>query len=908
MTENDRYVQEGVFQASEPEEFNEKRKKREHYRERLAEKLKDPEFRNIAGFPLGSDEAILDLSDPPFYTACPNPFMREIMTEWQKERNAVRKDLKLPIEKGLEGDARIYHREPFAADVSEGKNHPIYNAHSYHTKVPHKAIMRYILHYTDPGDIVLDGFCGTGMTGVAAQLCGDKHSVEALGYRVNRKGEIFDGNKRISKLGVRKAVLNDLSPAATFIAYNYNTPVDKQEFEREAKRILSEVEKECGWMYATTHSDGRKGRINYTVWSDVLRCPQCGTEMVFWDVAVDRETGKVRKNWSCPGCNSSLSKSPSKVSGALKAERVMDTIYDRAISETIQQARQVPVWINYSVGKERFEKEPNPDDLALIKKIEGMNIPYSFPISRLPKGFNTKQPEVSHGLTHVHHFYTRRNLWVLAGLFKLSDNEALLKYLLTASMINLSLLYRFRINGKGGNVSGTLYIPSTTQENNPFCAIHRKIKILKRAFLNRFSDSIIETRSSSFPNNLHKNIFDYIFIDPPFGGNLMYSELNFLWEAWLGVITNNVKEAIVNKEQQKGLLEYQDLIEDCFKDFHRLLKPGRWMTVEFHNSKNAVWVAIQEALQRAGFIVADVRKLDKEQATFKQVTTTSAVKQDLVISAYKPSTGFERRFTLESGTVNGAWEFIRHHLEQLPMPTLNGGKIEVQGERTPYVLYDRMLAFHLVRGLTIPLSASEFYQGLSQRWLNRDGMVFTAAQTTRYDQMRLAAKSVQQLPLFVTDEQSAIQWLRMELDEEKGSGPQTYGDIQPKFMQQMHEERYEKIPELLVLLKQNFLGEDDGRWFVPDPENMAHLEALREQDLLREFAVYTRGRGRIRIFRGEAIKAGFKKAWEEHRYRDICRVAERLPAAVLQEDAKLKLFYQNALNRAPAEIEQAQLI
>ena len=56
-----------------------------------------------------------------------------------------------------------YHREPFAADVSEGKNHPIYNAHSYHTKVPHRAIMKFILHYTEPGEVIFDGFAGTGM-------------------------------------------------------------------------------------------------------------------------------------------------------------------------------------------------------------------------------------------------------------------------------------------------------------------------------------------------------------------------------------------------------------------------------------------------------------------------------------------------------------------------------------------------------------------------------------------------------------------------------------------------------------------------------------------------------------------------------------------------------------------------
>ncbi len=102
----------------------------------------------------------------------------------------------------------------------------------------------------------------------------------------------------------------------------------------------------------------------------------------------------------------------------------------------------------------------------------------------------------------------------------------------------------------------------------------------------------------------------------------MYSELNFLWEAWLGVFTNNEPEAVINKTQRKGLPEYQALMEACFREFYRVLKPGRWMTVEFHNSQNAVWNAIQEALLRAGFVVAAVRTLDKQQGTFNQVTAS----------------------------------------------------------------------------------------------------------------------------------------------------------------------------------------------------------------------------------------------------------------------------------------------
>jgi predicted RNA-binding Zn-ribbon protein involved in translation (DUF1610 family) len=183
--------------------------------------------------------------------------------------------------------------------------------------------MRYILHYTDPGDIVFDGFCGTGMTGVAAQLCGDKKTVESLGYRVDEEGVIWDGDKAISRLGARKAVLNDLSPAATFIAYNYNTPVDAAAFERKAKRILKEVEQECGWMYETWHPhcddpNRVKGKKINTVWSDVFVCPNCGQEMIFWDVAVDKEDGSVREAWNCPACSSLLAKSPKKGSSALR--------------------------------------------------------------------------------------------------------------------------------------------------------------------------------------------------------------------------------------------------------------------------------------------------------------------------------------------------------------------------------------------------------------------------------------------------------------------------------------------------------------------------------------------------------------------------------------------------------------
>src|SRR5690606_2381468 len=107
---------------------------------------------------------------------------------------------------------------------------------------------------------------------------------------------------------------------------------------------------------------------------------------------------------------------------------------------------------------------------------------------------------------------------------------------------------------------------------------------------------------------------------------------------------------IINSAQNKQLRDYEDLMTSSFMDFYRILKPGRWITVEFHNSQNAVWASIQESLLRAGFVVADVRTLDKKKKTLKQTTGAGAVDQDLVISAYKPDGNLEGRFQLVAGT------------------------------------------------------------------------------------------------------------------------------------------------------------------------------------------------------------------------------------------------------------------
>ncbi len=856
----------------------------------LTKELLD-QMRSIDGFPLGKNEDIVALSDPPYYTACPNPwiedFIKETGTPWDPKTDS-------------------YNREPFAADVSEGKNDPIYNAHTYHTKVPHKAIMWYILHYTDPGDIVFDGFCGTGMTGVAAQICGNPD----LEFK-----ERLENVMPSVKWGIRRAILNDLSPAATFIAYNFNTPVDLKTFETEAKQILSEVEEEYGWMYETQHViDGEKifdqdidglkrpviGKINYTVWSDIFTCPNCSNEIVFWESAVNKETDKVKDEFFCPTCGSKVTKR--------SIERVWESIFDPKLNKTIQRAKQVPILINYSIkgknGKNlKFEKKPDDNDFKLIKKIEISKIPNWYPT--YPMMFKGNEWgdtwRAGYPVTYVHDFYTKRNLFILSLInFKINSKpkniSPKLKLLFNSQLINISKLNRYRPNVSYpyNPLNGTLYVSSQISEANIFTALENKIDRFVLALKQIKSTNLVFTQSNSDLSNIPPNSIDYIFTDPPFGANLQYSELNFLWEAWMKVFTSNKLEAVINKTYKKGLMDYQHIMEKCFEENYRILKPGRWITVEFHNSQNSVWMAIQESLQRAGFVIADVRTLDKQQGAFNQVQSiTLAVKQDLIISAYKPNEGLEDRFKLSAGTMEGVWDFVRQHLKHLPVFVEKNGIVQLIIERQSHLLFDRMIAFHVQRGVIVPISAGDFYTGLRQRFPERDDMYFLEDQVLEYDKKRMISKRIEQVSLFVHDEKSAVQWLHKELNEKS----ETYQDIQPKFLQELHQDKFEKLPELTIMLEQNFLQDLQGKWYVPDPNKQADLDKVREKALLKEFEEYKKIKGKLKLFRTEAIRVGFKRAWSERDYSMIIKVGERLPPQILQEDDVLLMYYDNALTR-----------
>jgi hypothetical protein len=197
------------------------------FTEKLRDKLKDPAFRKIEGFPIGEDEDILALSDPPYYTACPNPWLEQFVRSHSS----------------VSSTEDSYQADPFASDVTEGKQDAICMAHTYHTKVPYRAIARYLLHYTRPGDLVLDTFAGTGMLGVAAALCASPDS--EFKSKVETEWKLL-GQK--PQWGQRYVLLNDLSPFATFLCRCFNSCLPTSTFDASARRLISTSRQDLSWV------------------------------------------------------------------------------------------------------------------------------------------------------------------------------------------------------------------------------------------------------------------------------------------------------------------------------------------------------------------------------------------------------------------------------------------------------------------------------------------------------------------------------------------------------------------------------------------------------------------------------------------------------------------------------------
>lgn len=712
-----------------------------------------------------------------------------------------------------------YEKLPYDKPVEAGKNTPIYNAHSYHTKVPYQGIIPFIEHYTAPGDLILDLFCGSGMTGVASLLCPS---------------------------GPRKVILNDLSPAAIHIARNYCTPCDVQELKKEFERIKEAVKEECDWLYGTEHEDSETGEtipatIQYMIWSDVFACrPKkrdthkhpispdgCGGEIVLWDVAVDHESAEVKDSFICPHCGETWRKTE------------------------LSLLRSVPVMTTYSYTdpktgkKRRTERRVSAFELQRLREIEEQEIPYWYPTTPF---INTREMwrgvHRDAGITRACDFYTKRNLWALARLLKeiREISNPLLRYKLlfafTGVVNTSSKMNAHNLSGQARPRIGTLYIPSFKEEasvsrlfsgkskSHPILAsVQKRFNKTECFFLTKHAGTLFEVANDSI---------DYIFTDPPFGSNIFYGDCSFLWESWLGEFTDDSREAVWNKSRKpdeggKTIDDYKNLMAESFREMYRVLKPNRWATVVFSNSDDRVWESIQDAAYQAGFVIYGGKEFDKVQRSFKGVRgekgKEKVISKDVLLNLHKPNIPLVRSRELTRITdVEGfILQQIKEYLQYLPpdAPT---------NERT-------------IEAITRAVQRRVLEQGYSMQGFSA-GFIADVLHKARQKYSLVDVEGIWYPTngylnsLLVRNETSAVLWLTGILSKKS----LRLDEIDPLWKQERLRGGYKGLRGLQDLLEDFFIKNPDGTYRVPDDHERHALKGQDEERLLRECERYLEGK------------------------------------------------------------------
>lgn len=437
------------------------------------------------------------------------------------------------------------------------------------------------------------------------------------------------------------------------------------------------------------------------VWSYGLICEFCHREFVLWDVARDERKdvreSKIKTEFDCPHCGQHLQK------------------------RKLQRTRVYPVQVGYRCcdsGQQESKAIPDEHDLNVIHAANSADFTHElwYPTARLPNGDNTKQA-ITHGFESVDALYTARNLWVMARLWDTArrwpDTETGLKLMFTVTSLyqRVTRLSEFRFWGGSGNIAN-YNVPMIFNEQNVFKVFERKAKTI-RYYLETWGHKpetpfCISTQSATDLSAIPDNSIDYVFTDPPFGGNINYSEMNYLWEAWLGAFTDATDEAIINRSQKKALEDYGGLMTQALKEMYRVLKAGRWLTLVFHNSSAQVWAAIQAALLSSGFRIETIQTLNKRHGTFKQFVSENAVGYDLVIHCKKTSTpGVAVSHLVTSyATVR---EFIERTFRQNPNEFIvHYMHVKRQDELDSRKLYSLWLKEQMESGKVVDLDYEEF--------------------------------------------------------------------------------------------------------------------------------------------------------------------------------------------------------
>lgn len=311
---------------------------------------------------------------------------------------------------------------------------------------------------------------------------------------------------------------------------------------------------------------------------------------------------------------------------------------------------------------ERRHDDPDPKkreyferyDLGKIKEIDEKKIPHWYPPHKMMNEEDDSRPwgaewREGRNFRTVAELFTKRNLWALAAIHNAcaqSTKKDFLLFVLDTALLTVSKMCR---HDWPSVMAGTYYIPQINRELNVLDNFSgrapRKYEGLSELIIDTSQSShvMISTETTTNLMSIYSASIDYIFTDPPYAGNVQYGELNFIWEAWLGFDTRwHDEEIIVNEIRGKTLDDWARDMRKAMAECFRVLKPGRAISLCYHDTSEGTWALVQDIMAEVGFVVEKSTSalfIDTGQKSYNQLTADKVNKRDLIINFRKPKPG-----------------------------------------------------------------------------------------------------------------------------------------------------------------------------------------------------------------------------------------------------------------------------
>jgi len=488
-------------------------------------------------------------------------------------------------------------KKPISTSVKASSHTPQYKMHKYFARRPYNVFRNLIEHYTDEGDIVLDVFCGGGVT-------------------------IFE-----SLFLKRKVIGVDLNPLATFITEMQIKQVPIDELENLFNEFKSKMKKLYSHFY-----EFESREIEWIEWAYEVLCPKCGAKIVLAEAnKVYKDDGKPKNGYYvCPNneCESNQSRT-------IGVKRTDCTAYSSVpLRVKLEDSTVITLQKDQAekIRNQNFE-EYLSDELVKPDDV----IPQNWDRTHEDK-LNKK------GIIYFSDLFTRRNYILNVLIFNhildlrgsISDDMLdCLYFAFSASLRYTNKMSRVTDNWENGNPTSmdkhAYWLPNQYIEANVLKALENRMDAVIRGLkyteaslegqykkVNEFEElkqdntyMILNQSSARLP--LPDKSITAVITDPPYGSNVQYSELSSFWNVWLRSYRGldhfifNDDEAVINRKKSfegfKDIHHYEDVLFRVFSECNRVLKDDGYLVFTFNNKNLKVWVALLKAALRAGFII-----------------------------------------------------------------------------------------------------------------------------------------------------------------------------------------------------------------------------------------------------------------------------------------------------------------